>query len=64
MPDHMLVMIPPKYSIASVMGYLKGEEFAYDIRPIFPTEVYVWESVILERRAIRQNSRIERSDNP
>lgn len=27
MPDyvHMLVMIPPKYSIASVMGYLKGK---------------------------------------
>ena len=26
-PDHvhMLVMIPPKYSIASVMGYLKGK---------------------------------------
>ena len=27
MPDHvhMFVMIPPKYSIASVMGYLKGK---------------------------------------
>ena len=27
MPDHvhMLVAIPPKYSVASVMGYLKGE---------------------------------------
>ena len=27
MPDHvhMLVMIPPKYSIASVMDYLKGK---------------------------------------
>ena len=27
MPDHvhMLVMIPPKYSVASVMGYLKGK---------------------------------------
>ena len=27
MPDHvhMLVAIPPKYSVASVMGYLKGK---------------------------------------
>ena len=27
MPDHvhMLVMIPPKYSVSSVMGYLKGK---------------------------------------
>ena len=27
MPDHvhMLIMIPPKYSVASVMGYLKGK---------------------------------------
>ena len=27
MPDHvhMLVMIPPKYSVASVMGYIKGK---------------------------------------
>jgi len=27
MPDHvhMPVMLPPKYSIASVMGYLKGK---------------------------------------
>ena len=27
MPDHvhMLVLIPPKYSVSSVMGYLKGK---------------------------------------
>ena len=27
MPDHvhMLVMIPPKYSVSAVMGYLKGK---------------------------------------
>ena len=34
MPDHihMLVSIPPKISVSSFMGYLKGEKCAYDIR--------------------------------
>ena len=33
MPDHvhMLVSIPPKYSVSSVMGVSQGEEFANDI---------------------------------
>lgn len=28
---HMLVSIPPKYSVSKVMGYLKGKKFANDI---------------------------------
>ena len=33
MPDHihMLVSIPPKYSVSSFMGYLKGKVRTYDI---------------------------------
>ena len=39
MPDHVhvLLAIPPKYSVASVMGYLKGEELADDILTGTPT---------------------------
>ena len=31
MPDHvhMLLAIPPKYSVSSVMGYLKGKRDVY-----------------------------------
>ena len=33
MPDHVhiLVSIPPKYSVSSFMGYLKGKKCTYDI---------------------------------
>ena len=34
MPDHaihILVSIPPKYSVSSFMGYLKGKSAIYDI---------------------------------
>ena len=32
MPDHvhMLISIPPKYSVAQIMGYMKREEFDMD----------------------------------
>ena len=49
-PDHihMLVSIPPKYSVSQFMGYLKGhgisqrEKFADDIRSPCEFEVQVW----------------------
>ena len=33
MPDHihMLVSIPPKYSVSQFMGYLKGKKCTYDL---------------------------------
>ena len=32
-PDHvhMLVEIPPKYSVADIVGYIKGKEFSDDL---------------------------------
>ena len=49
MPDHihMLLSVPPKYSIASVMGKLKSQS-ASKLRKFFPwlTEVYWNENII------------------
>ena len=28
---HMLVKIPPKYSVSEIVGYLKGKKFVNDI---------------------------------
>lgn len=29
MPDHMLIAIPPKYSVAHIVGFLKGKSALY-----------------------------------
>lgn len=36
-PDHihMLLSIPPKYSVSQIMGYLKGKKQLNDFRPAF-----------------------------
>ena len=41
MPDHihLLLSIPPKYSVSSIMGYLKGDDILY----AFKLEIQVWE---------------------
>ena len=41
MPDHihMLVSIPPKMSVSSFMGYLKGKSALNDIRPTCKSKV-------------------------
>jgi REP element-mobilizing transposase RayT len=42
-PDHiqMFVSIRPKYSVAQIMGYLKGKK-PYDIRPTRQFKVQIW----------------------
>lgn len=49
MPDHvhMLVRIPPKYSVSEVVGYLKGKKFANDIREACESEVQVQKPSVL-----------------
>ena len=53
-PDHihMLVSIPPKISVASYMGYLKGEEQSDDIRQVCEPEVQVREQTFLVQRVL------------
>ena len=48
-PDHvhMLVEIPPKLSVSSFMGYLKGKEQYDAIRTVWGTEIQVSEPRIL-----------------
>ena len=53
-PDHihMLLSIPPKYSVSSVMGYLKGEEQPDDLRQVREPEAQVREQGILVPRVL------------
>ena len=53
MPDHVhvLLAIPPKYSVASVMGHLKGRELADDIRQARQPRVQVRQQGSSGRRA-------------
>ena len=44
---HMLVRIPPKYSVAEIVGYLKGKKFVDDIRQALELEVQVWKQALL-----------------
>ncbi len=59
MPDHvhMLVAIPPKYSVSSVMGYLKGKSLAHDLRQAREPEVQVRQQEILGGGLLRVDRR-------
>jgi len=65
MPDHVhvLLAIPPKYSVASVMGYLKGEELADDIRQARQPQVQVRQQEVLGGGLLRVHRRPERGDD-
>ena len=56
MPDHVhiLVSIPPKISVSSFMGYLKGKSALCQLK------VQVRESSFLVRRILRKHSGIKR----
>ena len=60
-PDHihMLVEIPPKYSVSSFMGYLKGKEQLDDIPEIRRYEICISKPGILVQRVLRGYSRKE-----
>ena len=64
MPDHahMLLAAPPKYSVSSVMGHLKGEELADGIRQAREHEVQVRQQEVLGRGPLRVHRRPERGD--
>ena len=59
MPDHvhMLVSIPPKISVSSFMGYLKGKKFLDDLWSSCKPEVQIWESAFLVSRLLCQYGR-------
>ena len=56
-PDHihMLLSIPPKFSVSSVMGYLKGEEQPYDIRQVCESEVPLRQQGVLVSWVLRRH---------
>ena len=66
MPDHvhMLISIPPKYSVAEVIGYLKREEFDLDCAECGTQAAEVSESQILGEGVLRLDRRAERGDDP
>ena len=62
---HMLIAIPPKYSVSQIMGYLKakGQKLAYDIRPLCTYEIQIWQQTFLVQRILRRHSRAQPEEN-
>lgn len=48
-PDHihMLVEIPPKYSVSEIVGYLKGEKQSHYFRSTRQSKIQIWEPAFL-----------------
>ena len=63
-PDHihMLISIPPKYSVSQIMGYLKGKK-SYDIRSPCESKIQVWKQAFLGQRVFRGYRRTEQKSN-
>ena len=63
-PDHihMLISIPPKYSVSQIMGYLKGKSslMIFDRRK---SQVQVWKQTFLGQRVFRRYSRAKQKSN-
>ena len=53
---HMLVSIPPKYSVSQIMGYLKGKS-SLMIFEVCQSEVQVREQTLLVQRVLCRYSR-------
>ena len=60
----MLISIPPKYSVAEVIGYLKREELDLDCAECGTQAAEVSESQILGEGVLRLYRRAERGDDP
>ena len=59
---HMLVSIPPKISVSSFMGYLKGKSAQTELRSVYvrqtcKSEIQVWEQALLGRGILREHGR-------
>ena len=65
MPDHvhMLVAIPPKYSVASVMGYQKGKSSLMIFDKACQPEVQIWQQEVLGAGILRVDRRAQRGDD-
>ncbi len=66
MPDHihMLLSVPPKYSIAMTMGYLKGKSAIRIHREVLRTKGTLFGREFLGTRLLREYGRIERGADP
>ena len=66
MPDHvhMLISIPQKYSVAEVIGYLKGEELDLDCAECGTQAAEFSGSQILGEGVLRLDRRAERGADP
>ena len=53
---HMLVSIPPKYSVSQIMGYLKGKSSLMIYEKYANLKVQVWEPAFLVPGILRQHS--------
>ena len=64
-PDHihMLISIPPKYSVSQIMGYLKGKSSLMIFRPTRKSQVQVWKQTFLGQRVLRRHSRAKQKSN-
>ena len=56
---HMLVSIPPKYSVSQVMGYLKGKSTLLIFERTRKFKIQIWKPTILGTRLFRGYSRKE-----
>ena len=66
MPDHvhMLIPIPPKYSVAEVIGYLKGKRLDLGCAECRTQAAEFSGSQILGEGVLRFDGRVERGDDP
>ena len=58
---HMLIAIPPKYSVSQIMGYLKGKSSLM----IFDrfAQIQIWQQTFLVQRILRRHSRAQSEKN-
>jgi putative transposase len=63
-PDHvhMLIEIPPKYSVAQVVGYIKGKSAIAIARQFVGRQKKLHRTKLLGKRVLRNNGGTRRSD--
>ena len=60
---HMLLSIPPKYSISQVMGYLKGKSSLMIYEKYANLKYKIWQSTFLVPRLLRKYGRTQQECN-
>ena len=66
---HMLIAIPPKYSVSQIMGYLKGksslmifDRFAH-MKYKYGNRHFIWQQTFLVQRILRRHGRTQPEEN-